>query len=449
MFKFRKLPPIKTIFQNLLVNLRRSSFFKNLLIVMSGTAVAQLISYALSPIISRLFSPEHFGVFGSFYAIASIIGALITLDYSQAIMLPKENRDAINLYSLSITSTLFISLLVLAFIVVETPTVHSLTKTKGTWPLVLLMLTVIVTGINQASQAWAVRSKEFKKTSTSQVIRSIFSGGTRIVFGIFKTGAIGLIISNIIANIMASINLICVVVPDLLTLRDSITLKKMKTLAKEYIDFPLYSASQNFINAISSGLPILLLTKFYTIAVAGAYAFGVNILSAPMSLVLAGLRQVLFQRACEAQHQGRNLASLYIKTTGVLFTIALFPTLILIIWAPQIFSFIFGAKWHLSGILARSLIIWLAVAFCNLPAVLFARIIRIQRFVFFYDLVLLAARTLTLVIGGMYFKVTHTVMAFAVVGALMNAFLIFYVGQAISKKDRINMQLIFQDFFRA
>jgi len=206
-------------------------------------------------------------------------------------------------------------------------------------------------------------------------------------------------------------------------------------LAREYIDFPLYSASQNFINAISSGIPVLLLTKFYGLGVAGAYAFGINILNAPMSLVLTALRQVLFQKACEYQHQGKGISILYIRTVIVLLAIAIIPSMILITWGPQIFEFIFGAKWHLAGVLVRSLIIWLAVAFCNLPAVIFARIIRIQRFIFFYDLILLIARTAVLVIGGIYCVVTHTVMAFAIVGGIMNVFLIYYVGRSVMKKE--------------
>ncbi|MBE3144229.1 MAG: hypothetical protein IMZ61_09945 [Planctomycetes bacterium] len=79
--------------------------------------------------------------------------------------------------------------------------------------------------------------------------------------------------------------------------------------------------------------------------------------------------------------------------------------------------------------------IWMAVVFCNLPAVLFGRIIRIQRFVFFYDLGLLTARTAALVLGGLSLSAYQTVMAYAIVGAVMNVFLIFAVGRAIMKKE--------------
>jgi len=421
--------------QDLVPKLRQSSFLKNILIIMSGSALAQIIAYALSPIISRLFTPEDFGIFGSFTAVAGIVCSLITLDYSQALMLPKEKADAINLFCLSIISTIFISLVVSIFSIVRPSIFYDLTKTQGTWALILFILTMIITGINYSTQAWAVRSKAFKQTSASQVIRSVTSSGSRIIFGAFKVGSLGLIISNIIANLGASLNLIRITIPDLISHKPEINIKKIKSAAKEYIDFPLYSASQNFINAISSGLPVLLLTKFYGLAAAGAYAFGESMLQAPMSLVLTALRQVLFQKACEYKNEGKSIFLLYIRTVLILFAMAIIPSLILIVWAPQIFSFIFGTRWHLAGILARSLIIWLAIVFCNLPAVIFARIIRIQRFVFFYDLVLLALRTATLVLGGMYLKLTQTVMAFAIVGAAMNIFLIYYVGRKVAKRE--------------
>ncbi len=420
---------------NILERLKRSQFIRNILIVMSGTAVAQILGFALSPIISRIFSPTDFGVFGSFNAVAGIIAAAITLEYGQAIMLPKEKEIAINVAAFSFVCVFAISILSALFSMAFPGTMNNLMKTSGTWPLIMLVLATLISGINQTCQAWAIRAKAFKHTSASQIIRSLSTNGMKIGLGYFRAGAPGLIISTILGNILASINLVRVLLPDFRELRSSIEWKRMKRLAAEYRDFPIYSASQNVINAISTGLPVLLITRFYGIAVAGAYAFGGSMLQVPMAFVLTALRQVLFQKACERQNQGGSLAILYIRTTAVLFAMAFLPTLFLIIWAPQFFSWIFGSQWHLAGELARSLMIWLAVSFCNLPAVLFARIIRIQRFVFFYDLVLLFARTLVLLLGGRFLNVHGTVLLYALVGAVMNAFLIYYVGRLVIKKE--------------
>jgi lipopolysaccharide exporter len=421
--------------QRILARLRKSSFVKNVLVVMTGTAAAQAIGLALAPVISRLFYPSDFGIFGSFMSISAIITAGATLEYSQAIMLPKEKEDAIHLFLASCLSAFAVGILCLAVCLIVPATVNGLMKTDGVWALALLAVSTVVAGLNRSCQAWCVRVKAFKQTSTSQVIRSLSSNGAQIGFGILSGGAAGLILSSVLADVLASLNLIRVLRPDLAALRRCIRWDRIKKLAKDYHDFPLYVASQNVMNALSSGLPVLLLAHYYGLVVAGAYAFGVRILEVPMGFVLSALRQVLFQKAGETQHRGGKLAPLYVKITSGLFALAIFPSLVLVLWAPEIFAWIFGARWYEAGEFARLLVLWLLFAFCNLPAMLFARLIRIQRTVFLYDLILLAARALALVFGGLNLNAFQTVLLFSLVGAVMNAILIILVGHAVMKRE--------------
>ena len=426
---------IKGKFTKIYIRLRKSAFFRNVLVVMSGTVVAQAIGFALSPVISRLFSPSNFGVFGSFDAVLSIITAGITLEYYQAIMLPKEKGDAFHLFVISCLSTLAISSVCLAACVIAPRIMNGLMKTSGIWALTLLVLSTVVSGLNFACQAWCVRVKAFKHTAASQVIRSLSSNGMQIGFGVLHRGAPGLIISSVSANALASLNLIRVLLPDLKALRASIRWIRIKELAYEYRDFPAWSASMSYINALSMGLPVLLLTRFYGIAVAGAYAFALRILQAPASFLVNAMRQVLFQKACEIQHHGGRLFPLYMRTTIGLIAISVLPSLVLILWAPQIFVFIFGAKWHTAGDFARSLILWIIAQFCGVPSILFARAMRMQRRLFFFDVVLLAARASALIAGGMWLIPVQTVLAFSAVGAVMNLYFIFIVGRALVRKE--------------
>jgi lipopolysaccharide exporter len=419
----------------LLQKIKASIFLKNILIVMAGTGIAQIISIALVPIISRLYGPSDFGISGSFGAILGIIVAAVTLDYSQAVMLPKETEKARGLLAVSFFSTAAVSLLTALVCIVVPGTMNGLMKTRGAWPLALLVFATFISGVNYSCQAWAVRTKAFKRTSASQVVRSLTGKGTSISLGFLRLGAPGLIIGDIAGSLAASLSLIRVVRPELPGLKSIARGPILRKLAREYRDFPMYSASQNVINGISGGLPVLLLTRFFGLPIAGAYAFAMNVLTFPMGFVLSALRQVLFQKASESQHQGRSLSALYVKVTATLFAMALLPTAIIMIWGPQLFAWVFGAQWYTAGELARSLMLWMAVVFCNLPAVLFGRIIRIQRFVFFYDLGLLFARTAALVLGGLFLTASQTVLAYAIVGAVMNAVLIIGVGRAVMKRE--------------
>lgn len=421
---------------------------RNVLTVIAGSAAAQAVGFALTPVLSRLFSPVDFGLFGSFTAVTSVILAGVTLEYTQAIMLPKERDDAINLFFVASLATVLIAALCLVVCLILPKQMLGLLHTDKSWMLGLLIVAIFVGGINRACQAWATRTKAFKHVSASQVIRSLSSSGVQIGAGYLHSGPAGLVGGAVTADFLASANLGRIVYKDYHQLRGAVSWARIRQLAKEYRDFPMYSASQNVTNSLSTSIPLLLLIHHYGAATAGAYAFASRILWTPLSLLVGSLRQVLFQKAAESQHRGRSLVSLYVRTTAGLFAIGVVPAMIIFCFGPWLFSSIFGARWMMAGTFARSLMLWLLFVFCNLPAVLFARLIRIQRTVFFYDLALLVARVLVLAIGGLYLSAGNAIMLFSVVGAVMNCLLIFLVGHAVMRKEgEVNLSRLGQHLF--
>ena len=168
------------------MKVKTSVFFRNIFVVMAGTGIAQIISLRLAPVLSRLFTPSDFGIAGSFEAIASIIAAGVTLEYSQAIMLPKEKKDALGVLAVSFVCTVTVSLLALLFCLVTPATINGLMKTKGFWPPALLVLSAFINGLNYSCQAWAVRVKAFRQTSVSQIVRS-FSGRAQASASVFSS----------------------------------------------------------------------------------------------------------------------------------------------------------------------------------------------------------------------------------------------------------------------
>jgi O-antigen/teichoic acid export membrane protein len=414
---------------------------------MTGSVIGQLIGFALSPIISRLFTPADFGVFGSYLAVTTVIAAGVTLDYSQAVMLPHKKEDAGQVFLLSCFSGLTVTALCLVAWLIFPGWLKSFLKINSSWIMVLMILDVLAAGLNASFQAWCVRVKAFRETSFSQIVRGLSSNGLQVGLGFARVGGIGLISASVLADFIASLNLMRVLRGELQTFLRAAKWSRLKQLALEYRDFPSFSATQNIINALSNSLPVICLTHFYGVAVAGAYAFGLKLLNAPVGLVTSALRQVLFQKAGEMQHQGRSIWGLYLKTTAGLFSIGVIPAAVLSAYAPQLFAWIFGARWRTAGEFARYLVLWLLFAFCNLPAVLFARLIRIQRALFVYNSVVLGVRALALVIGGLFLTALQSIALFSLLGAIMNLFLILFVGRAVMMREGEFGQLQLRDVF--
>ena len=96
----------------------KSEFSKNVLTLMTGTTIAQAIPIAISPILTRIYTPEDFGVLALFVAITTIFGTIANGRYELAIMLPKKDEDAINIFALGFIITCFISLILLILVLI-------------------------------------------------------------------------------------------------------------------------------------------------------------------------------------------------------------------------------------------------------------------------------------------------------------------------------------------
>ena len=77
-------------------------FAKNVLTLLTGSTIAQAIPIAVSPILTRLYTPEDFGILALFLAIVSFIAIVFTGQYESAIILPEKYEDVINIFFLSL-----------------------------------------------------------------------------------------------------------------------------------------------------------------------------------------------------------------------------------------------------------------------------------------------------------------------------------------------------------
>ena len=78
----------------------------------SGITVAQAIPILLQPFLRRLFTPAEFGAYAIFLSIIEIIVSIGTLRYEMAIVLPRKDATAANLFGLSVIISLAINALV-------------------------------------------------------------------------------------------------------------------------------------------------------------------------------------------------------------------------------------------------------------------------------------------------------------------------------------------------
>ena len=102
---------IKNKFNQIVGKLLKSEFNRNVLTLMTGSTISLAIPIAISPILTRIYTPEDFGVFSLYMAITTIIAVIATGRYELAIMLPKKDENAADILILSLIVSLVISLI--------------------------------------------------------------------------------------------------------------------------------------------------------------------------------------------------------------------------------------------------------------------------------------------------------------------------------------------------
>lgn len=142
--------------------------------------------------------------------------------------------------------------------------------------------------------------------------------------------------------------------------------------AKKYFvrfkNFPLYTLPTDFINIFINQLPVFILGSVNPAKV-GYFNISNRVLATPAQLVSSSIADVLKQRMSEDMHQREDCSPVYKRTFKPLFLLSLVPFLILFIFAPSIFAFVFGEKWRPAGMFTQFMTPYFFVKFLAMPFV--------------------------------------------------------------------------------
>lgn len=341
----------------------KSEFTKNIITLMTGTAVAQAIPIAISPILTRIYTPEDFGVFALFVAIISILGNIANARYELAIMLPKKDEDAINIFALGFIITCVISIFILILVVIFNDYFTTLLGNDeiGFW-LYFVPIAVFFSGMYNVLNYFNNRRKNYKDLRNATILKSIVLAIVQLSIGFIKNGASGLISGQLLSNMFANMKLAKNILKDKV-LVSKISKVKMLALAKRYKDFPKLNLPSELSNVINSNMPILLIPKLFSIGFSGYFFLAQKIVSIPSTLIASSISQVYFQKLSENKKNRIINFPFFIKTFKKLFFVALFIGILVYFTSPYFFEIVFGQNWIISGEIAQYLVLIFIISF--------------------------------------------------------------------------------------
>ena len=415
----------------------RSRFVKQVVVVAGGTATAQLVALAFSPLITRLYGPEAFGTLGVFTAMAAFVAPAATLAYGLAVVLPVADRDARSLVTLAVRITIGVSLLLFVAVLGFRGEIAKLFGfSAASAYLVLLPLVVFFSGVEQTFKQWLMRKQQFRAISGVAVTQATLTGAATVGGGLVAATAPMLFVVNAAGHALHA-GLLWVSARETFR-RDpgrrrhvhetSDGADRLRGVARAYRDFPGYRAPQLLLNSASQSVAPLIVAAFFGPAAAGFYELSRRALAFPSQLVSQSVGTVLLPRLAAAAHAGESLQPMLVKSTLGLAAAGLLPFGVVVLFGPTLFGLVFGSAWTIAGEFSRWLAVWLYFGFVNVPSVQSVALLGLQSQYLVYELLLLFARVGTLVVGASVFSsVTPVIALFAIVGAAMNGGLILWV----------------------
>lgn len=348
----------------------KSEFSRNILTIFTGASISQVLPLVIAPILTRLYTPEEFGSFALYTAIAAISGVIAAGRYEFAIMLPHDDRDAAKVTVLAILTALFIGILILIFMIFFNSEINRLARNNqiGHW-LYLLPASIIFTGVHNALNYWNNRKKKYRALAINRVIQSGGSASCQLILG-SSVGLMGggLIIGSLFGQFLSILSLVKMSWKEGVFHQKEIQLKSLLTMAKIYKKFPIYSAGGALVNAAASQLPIFFITKYFGVALTGAYGLTFKVLSMPMALISSSISQVVYQKIIVTHNsQPELLFSFILRLFGTLLIISLLFVGIVALFGRDLFIFFFGVNWASAADFAMPLSIAIAVRFSVSP----------------------------------------------------------------------------------
>ncbi|MFG6114180.1 lipopolysaccharide biosynthesis protein [Halobacillus sp. MO56] len=422
--------------------LLKKPFVRSVMVMFTGTVAAQAITMALIPLITRLYGPEVYGLMGVFVSIISIITPVAALSYPISIVLPKSDMDAKKLIRLSLyISGIFAIGSGIILLLLHQPIVK-LFKIGTIAPyLYLIPLVVLFAGLVQVVEQWLIRKRKFKITAKVTFLQALILQGSKVGMGIFYPFAGVLITITALGNALKSF--LMIIMEKSSHYQETNELdeesKTIKELAREYKDFPLYRAPQVFLNAITQGLPILILVTFFGPASAGFYSVGKTVLDVPSRLIGKAIGDVFYPHISEAANNGKNLTQLIKKATTSLLATGVIPFGIIILFGPWLFGLVFGDNWMVAGEYARWTALWAFIMFVYQPCIRALPVLNEQALHLYFTIISLVTRVIALAVG--YYVYSSDVVAvalFGVTGAILNIILILITLQKSKNFDKIN-----------
>lgn len=333
-----------------------SSFLRNSAVLTSATTIGQVITIFTAPVLTRIYPPTSYDILGVFMMVTGLVGAFSTLQYHNVVVTSKDDDEAVDAISLCLLFSASLSVLVFLILFVFNGFIQEFFKsdTVKNW-LLLSPISIFAGGATTAFSSWAIRKSRFNALSLTRILGAVIVPVCSISVGLILKGPFGLLLGLIVSQLFPAIFFWLKFVG-----KGEIVLnfskERLMNVFANHSNYAKFSLPAEFINNLINQLPVIFFAKtFGLVGVIGSFNLSNRLLGMPIQLISASVSEVFRQKASSEYNSVGKCDSIFRKTFKVLFALAILPTILIVIFSPWVFGFVFGKEWQEAGVFAQIL----------------------------------------------------------------------------------------------
>jgi O-antigen/teichoic acid export membrane protein len=343
-----------------------ASFTRNMLTLLSGTAIAQLIPLLATPVLTRIYTPEQFGALAILLAVANPLSLLVCGRYDLTVVLPRDDERANVLARLALLLAMVVSLLLGGLLwSFREPLSGLMGGEVALTPVLLAPLLFLLMGFFQPLNNWLIRKQAFRAMSVNKMVQT--TGITLVSLGLgwwaFEHG----LMVGYVAGWALYVAFGAMQVRWKGFRFRPLQFAAMREAAMAYRSFPLYNALPAVMNTATLSIPVFLLTRVFDEQVTGQFNLCRQTIFLPVTFFATSFMQVYMQRASSTVAAGEAVLPSLRRSVQLLGGLALALVLVLLTAGPFLFGLVFGAQWTEAGTYARILALPIALQFVVVP----------------------------------------------------------------------------------
>lgn len=331
-------------------------FLKKVAVLSGATALGQVLSFAASPLITRLFTPADFGVAGTFAVLVGLFQVVASGRYENAIPLPRKSRESLQLVKLCLAILLILVTASVLILGLFGQTMWLPQRLEPLRPqLMFLPLGFLGLGLFTIAEFWAIRQSYFGELSKTKLWQGVASVSVQLLTGLRHWGGRGLLVAFVVGQSAGGLRLWRLLWRDLKA--DSASQEQAVTtfeVARRYRNFPLVTIWAASAKILGQYFPILFFSVHYGQEATGWLTMAQRILALPLILVGESVSRAYLNAAARlrSEHRSGEHRKLFFRVVQGQFGLALFVLLPGLLLAPRGFEYFFGAAWREAGVFA-------------------------------------------------------------------------------------------------